>query len=330
MPNTDYALQITTIVQDLRGNWLDQSPVQPDRQPFVSQFRTAAAIDPTVIDGGYSISKSRGATLLGNTLIVTDTDASDFDSRIRLFDISDPTAPVQLSEIDPHGQPRAIAVLPRFQYLGLNGVPTFPQAPAGGGPVPPAATQPAGALAIALVFKRAPLDLGTISATYLQFYDLRDPKNPAPVGRNLRLVDNSIGTRLQVVDDRIYIKLADNPNPGLAIVDLRLALVKATLLPAAGTRRPDGTVVSPPGRSALIDAPCPTTPVAGQPCQQSDTVADWLGYDAIADGDFGDPGDWLPDIRAETDIVVGRVVTPGDTTDFAVSSDNAYIFVADG
>src|SRR5262249_48668732 len=54
------------------------------------------------------------------------------------------------------------------------------------------------------------------------------------------------------------------------------------------------------------------------------------GVDADHDGDFGDPGDQLPDIDANTDVVVGRFLSPGDLTDFDVSADGKRLFVADG
>ncbi|MCI0636460.1 MAG: hypothetical protein L0206_21460, partial [Actinobacteria bacterium] len=158
-----------------------------------------------------------------------------------------------------------------------------------------------------------------LSGTYLSFYDVTDPALPVPIGSNVQISLQSIGTRMEATRQRVVVKLADIPNPGFAVVDLRLALVRATLLPFGGGRRtPTGAIVRDTNIS-LIDSDA-----------SGGLGVDFLGVDANGDGDFGDPGDLLPDIKTETELVLGRVVTPGVNSGFTVSPDGRRLFVAEG
>src|SRR5262249_14727451 len=149
---------------------------------------------------------SRNATVVGNTLFFTDADNSDIQGRILVFDVANPQQPVALAEIVTHGQPRALAVVPEFSYLGLDGKPSF--FPYRQGFVGEAPLAQPGAMLFAVVFKQ--LDAG-LSGTFLQFYDVTDPAHPQPVGSNQRISFGSIGTKIKVIGHRAFIKLVDAP-----------------------------------------------------------------------------------------------------------------------
>ncbi len=341
-PGTIYTVTVQGLT-DLVGNVFDQDACEPDIQAFVSRFSTLDAASPTPITGlGFNLRTGRESTVLGTTLFFTDADSSEANGRILIYDVANPRVPVKLAEIDVQGQPRAMLVLPEFTWAGFAGQPTFPPSkgfkgkvfPTEDPSVPPPAPVPAdppaepGALLIAAVQRL----VGTNEAgSFLVYYDVTDPKNPKPIGRAERISFGSIATRLEVARERgggrLFVKLSDSPNPGVAVVDLRLALVKATVLPVGSFRQVPENVF-------VLGAPAPAAPVpSSEPLIDTNgsgrPVPDFDGKDG-GDGDFGDPGDELPDIGRNTSIVIGRFVSPGDTTHFDVDAAGGLVYIADG
>jgi RHS repeat-associated protein len=318
-PGRLYTVRVSG-VKDLSDNLFDQDPIASGLQPFVSTFTTLDAPTPVDIAGdlSFNIKASRHATVFGNTLFFADGDSSATNGRILLYDVAAPQNPQRLAEINTSGQPRAMTIVPEFSYQGLDGSPSF--YPHRKGFVGEAPLDRPRAMLFAVVFKRFSPASGIPSGTFLQFYDVTDPTSPVPVGANQRITSGSIGTKIKVANGRAFIKLADSPNPGIAVVDLRLALLKATLLPFGGS------VLSPDGSTMLGQVGFPLIDADGS----GGLTPDFDGLDANNDGDYNDPGDEIPDIDRDFDIVLGRFLTPGNTTDFDVNANGTLLFIADG
>ncbi len=117
LPDQDYTLTLTSEIRDLAGNRLDQNPTVPGNDSFELAFHTAAlpsANLPGLITGGGGVVRGVYAYVLergGNR------------PGVKVYDLSNPSAPVKISEVYlPGGYPRDLVLIPNYSFkTNVNG-----------------------------------------------------------------------------------------------------------------------------------------------------------------------------------------------------------------
>lgn len=110
LPDQDYTLTLTSEIRDLAGNRLDQNPAVNGNDSFELAFHTAAlpsAALPGLVSGGggvvrgvYAYVLERGGTKHG----------------VKIYDLSNPSAPVKISEYQLPGFPRDLVLIPNYSF----------------------------------------------------------------------------------------------------------------------------------------------------------------------------------------------------------------------
>jgi RHS repeat-associated protein len=213
VPNQDYTLTLTAEVKDIAGNRLDQNPTVAGNDSFELTFHTAE-LPSTAFPG---LQQGGGAVVRGIYAYVLERGGTR--QGVMIYDLSNPAAPVKVSEFILQGYPRDLVLIPNYSFKTNENGPTLTH----------------DLLAVVGGF------VGQGRAQYLRVLDINDPLNPQRVaGATLNYDPSAVASRVQWSAPRLdYLENATRSTVNeinlqeMIIADF-LSLDEFRMMPAAG------------------------------------------------------------------------------------------------